>query len=120
MLIRVCLLILLITGLTVDNSQAQVVWEDPSSAVYPFLQRQAQKGAITLDDLAQPFSRKHIYEKLSQLDDSTTRLSSLEQKELAFYLQEYSEFNTELRDSSSFVKKDEAGRFRLLSVKKEG
>ena len=111
---------ILITGLYAQYSTAQVVWEDPNTSVYPFLQRQAQKGAINLDDLVQPFSRKHIYEKLTNLNDSIANLSLVEKKELEFYLQEYAEFNADLPDSSSFLKNDEAGRFRLISIKKDG
>ncbi|NEU10232.1 capsule assembly Wzi family protein [Flavihumibacter sp. R14] len=114
------LLILLITGLNLQPANSQVVWENPNTPVYPFLQRQAQKGLIELDDLIQPFSRKHIYVKLSEIRDSTTYLSSTEKKELNFFLQEYAEFDNSLPDSSGFFKKDEAGRWRLLSVKKDG
>ena len=113
-------LFLLIASQCPMAANAQVVYENPKSAVYPFLSRQAQKGMISFDDLIQPVSRKHIYEKLAELADSSAKLSSIELKELNFYLQEYSEFNTALLDSSSLLKNDEAGRFRFLSVKKDG
>lgn len=119
-LTKFLLSLVLLTSLCVSFSSAQVVWEDPNTAVYPFLQRQAQKGVISLDDLVQPFSRKMIYEKLAELRDSTAILSPVEKKELDFFLQEYSEFDAAMPDSISFLKKDEAGRWRLLSVKKEG
>jgi hypothetical protein len=110
--------ILLFCLLGFAEASAQVVWENPASPVYPFLQRQAQKGNINLDDLVQPISRKQIYEKLHELADSSADLSLTEKKEVTFYLQEYSEFNQELPDSSGFLKNDEAGRWRLISVKK--
>ncbi len=109
-----CFLLMIFAFKTGD---AQVVWENPETSVYPFLQRQAQKGNIELDDLVQPISRKLIYEKLIHLTDSAA-LNTVEQSELEFYLQEYAEFNTALADSSSFLKRDEAGRFRLISVRR--
>ena len=114
------ILFFLVLSLNLQVASAQVVWENPDAAVYPFLQRHAQKGNISLDDLVQPFSRKHIYDKLTQLRDSTGRLSVVEEKELEFYLNEYTEFDTTLPDSSGFLKNDEGGRWRFLSVKKDG
>ena len=114
------LFLLFITGFSVQHVQSQVVWENADAPVYPFLQRQAQRGLIELDDLVQPFSRKHIFEKLKSLSDSTGRLNSTEKKELEFFLIEYSEFDASLPDSSSLLKNDEAGRWRVVSVKKEG
>ncbi|MBC7743604.1 MAG: hypothetical protein H7096_00710 [Flavobacterium sp.] len=110
--------ILVAVFLQTGISNGQVVWENPKSGVYPFLSRQAQKGIISLDDIIQPISRKHIYDKLIELASSTVSLSSVEQKELGFYLIEYSEFNKDLPDSSGILKNDEAGRWRFLSVKK--
>ena len=114
------LLYLMVAGLTVQPVLSQVVWENPDAPVYPFLQRQAQKGLIELDELVQPISRKHIFDKLTEVKNSGTQLIPAEKKELAFYLQEYSEFDNSLPDSSSFLKNDESGRWRVLSVKKNG
>ena len=113
-------LFLFITGFSVQSVRSQVVWENPDSPVYPFLQRQAQKGLIELDDLIQPLSRKHIFERLTELRGSTAKLNAIENKELDFFLREYSEFDSSLPDSSSLLKNDEAGRWRVLSVKKDG
>ena len=110
---------LLFCLLGLAGASAQVVWETPASPVYPFLQRQAQRGNINLDDLMQPISRKQIYEKLHALADNSANLSLTEKKEVSFYLQEYAEFNEGLPDGSTFLKNDESGRWRFLSVRKD-
>lgn len=103
-----------------SNSYAQVVWQDPSSEIYNFLSRQAQKGNIQLEDLIQPVSRKEIALHLSALQDSVSKLSATEKAELGFYRKEFSEFGAELPDTLSFLKKDLAGRWRFLSVNENG
>ncbi|HYK77867.1 MAG TPA: hypothetical protein VEV16_12890 [Daejeonella sp.] len=101
------------------QSKAQVVWENPKAEVYPFLQRQAQKGNILLNDVIQPISRKQIAEHLQELSLLKSELNPTERKELEFFLQEYAEFTPDLStDSITFLKKDPAGRLRFLSVKK--
>lgn len=103
------------------DSAAQVVFENPKNPVYQYLSRQAQKGNLEFNDLIQPVSRKHISELLHTLKDSATNLSLTEQKELDFYLKEFSEFDQEGKpDTTTFFKKDAAGRWRFLSIKKDG
>lgn len=109
------LLLLLYVGFT---AKAQVVYENPKHQIYEFLSRQAQKGNIDFDDLIQPVSRKQIAMHLVSLQDSVHKLSRIERKELEFYQKEFSEFNAQLPDSTTFLKKDPAGRLRFLSVKK--
>ncbi|RZM24378.1 MAG: hypothetical protein EOO88_23035, partial [Pedobacter sp.] len=101
-------------------SQAQAVFENPKHQVYEFLSRQAQKGNIDFRDLIQPITRKQIAEQLAVLQENVTKLSVTEQKELTFYQKEFAEFNTNLKDTTTFFKKDQAGRWRFLSVKKDG
>lgn len=111
------LLILLALGL---KSNAQVVFENPNHPVYQFLARQAQKGNINFDDLIQPVSRKEISTLLHYLQDSVTTLSVKEQKEVTFYLNEYSEFNSDYRDSTHYLwGKDQYNNRALLNVKKD-
>ena len=117
--LRIILLLVLLTALN-SYSYAQVVWQDPGSEVYNFLSRQAQKGNIQLEDLIQPISRKEIALHLNTLQDSTIKLSATEQAELGFYLKEFSEFRTDLSDTLSFFKRDQAGRWRFLSVTEKG
>ncbi|WP_448105323.1 capsule assembly Wzi family protein [Pedobacter panaciterrae] len=101
------------------KSNAQVVYENPTNPVYKYLSRQAQKGNIEFNDLIQPVSRKQIASLLTSLQDSSAKLTTTEQKELAFYLQEFSEFSTNVKDTTTFFKKDQAGRWRFLSVTKD-
>ncbi|HUH33217.1 MAG TPA: capsule assembly Wzi family protein [Daejeonella sp.] len=105
---------------TALTAKAQFVPENPQHEIYPFLYRQAQKGNISLNDLIQPISRKEIAAHLRELQKSPDRLSPVELKELAFYKLEYSEFDSVARDSLTFFKKDQAGRLRFLSLKKDG
>jgi len=102
----------------ISPSFAQVVWENPKHQVYEFLSRQAQKGTIRLDDIMQPVSRKEIARQLRILQDSSERLSAIDKEELAFYLSEYSEFDEGLTDTTTFLKRDQTGRLRVLAVKK--
>lgn len=97
-------------------TNAQVVWDSPSNPVLQFLSRQAQKGNIKIDDFILPLSRKTIAAKLQYLTDSVQTLSATERSELEFYKIEYSEFNVGIRDSTTFLRKDQYGRLRFLTV----
>ena len=98
--------------------KAQIVWEDPDNPIHQFLGRQAQKGNVEITDFILPLSRKEIAAGLARLTDSIHKMSLVEQKELEFYLVEYSEFTSRVIDSTTFLKKDPSGRFRFLSVNK--
>lgn len=102
--------------LAAKSSAAQTVWEDPKNTIHQFLSRQAQKGNIEVIDFILPLSRKEIAADLAILKDSVHKLSVREQKELNFYLKEYSEFNVRVLDTTTFLKKDQAGRLRFLTV----
>jgi hypothetical protein len=105
--------------LTVSSPlKAQVVWENPQNEIYHYLEKLSQKGIIEFDDVMRPISRKTISEKLNELQNSISLLTPVERKELAFYKQEYSEFDSNLVDSTYILKKDQAGRLRALTVKK--
>ncbi len=104
----------------IADVQAQVIWENPKLPVNNFLSRQAQKGNIQITDFILPLSRKEIASQLSALQDSSHKLSDTEKKELNFYLREYAEFNQLKTDSTTFLKKDQHGRWRFLTVDKEG
>ena len=112
-----CALILLCIVLSsISNVQAQIIWENPKLPINSFLSRQAQKGNIEITDFILPMSRKEIALNLSALKDSIHKLSSIEKQELSYYMQEYSEFNTERVDSTIFFKKDAYKRWRAFSV----
>lgn len=110
-LLFICLLLTSIAGFS------QVIYENPNNPIYKYLSRQAQKGNIEYNDLIQPISRRDIAGYLSTLQSQIDKLSPTEQKELAFYQQEYAEFNPDFKDSTTFFKKDQFGRRRFLSVK---
>jgi hypothetical protein len=101
---------------TISTIQAQIVWENPKLPINSFLSRQAQKGNIEITDFILPMSRKEIAFNLSALKDSIHKLSSIEKQELNYYMQEYSEFNTERVDSTIFFKKDAYKRWRTFSA----
>lgn len=103
--------------LTSVAASAQVVYENPNNPIYKYLSRQAQKGNIEYNDLIQPISRRDIAGYLQTLQSHLTKLSPREQKELAFYQQEFSEFNADFKDSTTFFRKDQYDRWRFLSVK---
>lgn len=107
-------LILLVTFQKLD---AQVVYENPDHEIINFLNRQAQKGNIVIADYIQPLSRKEISKLVKQLDSVSLTLK--ERKELQFYQKDFSEFNSQSVDETSIIKKDEANRFRFLTVKKD-
>lgn len=115
---RTNFLALVLLILMAQTSTAQIVWEDPKNSIHQFLSRQAQKGNIEITDFILPLSRKEISANLATLNDSIHKLSLIEQKELVFYLKEYSEFSGRLIDSTTFLKKDQAGRLRFLAVDK--
>ena len=96
---------------------SQVIYENPNNPVYKYLSRQAQKGNIEYNDLIQPISRRDIVGYLSTLQGLEEKLSTTEKKELAFYQQEFSEFNDNFKDSTTFFRKDQYDRWRFLSVK---
>lgn len=114
--LRISVILLCITQLTLSNVLAQVVWENPRLPINSFLSRQAQKGNINIADFILPMSRKEIAFNLSALKDSIHKLSVIEKEELNFYLQEYTEFNSKRIDSTSFFKKDPYGRWRAFSA----
>lgn len=68
---------------------AQTVWENYRSEVYPYLSRMAQKGLVEFSDIIQPVSRELITTRLLQLDSMRNQLTTIERKELDFYLREY-------------------------------
>jgi hypothetical protein len=100
---------------TLSSVQAQIVWENPKLPINSFLFRQAQKGNIEITDFILPMSRKEIAFNLAALKDSLHKLSSIEKQELNYYMQEYSEFNHQIPDSTIFFKKDAYKRWRAFS-----
>ena len=98
-----------------NQLSAQTIFENYRSEVYPFLNRMAQKGLVDFYDIIQPVSRTQITESLINLQNKKSQLSSTEQKELTFYLQEFAN----IKDTSAkidFFKKDANNRWRSIHI----
>jgi hypothetical protein len=91
----------------------QNVWENTSSEVHPFLYRMAQKGFIEYNDLIKPINRVHVLSVLNILKQQDSVLTSVEKKELNFYLIEYT---TPLKEQISLFKKDQNKRWRAGAI----
>ncbi len=99
---------------------AQDVYENHQSEIYNYLARLAQKGIIRFDDQIRPLSRTYLLNCLDSVSAKTSKLSSLEKSELAFYLQEFNaqRFNKATENGNPvFLKKDAVGRWRMLYAK---
>ena len=103
------------------KASGQSVWEDHRGEVYNYLSRMAQKGFIVFNDHIRPLSRIYIEQCLDSLAAHQTQLSRVEQKELDFYRQEYTDSKELQRDSSAIdtkptvFKKDGYARWRFFS-----
>ncbi|HOJ19240.1 MAG TPA: capsule assembly Wzi family protein [Ignavibacteriaceae bacterium] len=77
-------------------SLAQTVFEPMGNRVYSFLERMNLKGFISLNDEAQPYARRLIAAKLSELILQKNNLNDVERNELEWFVKE---FYPELRRS---------------------
>ena len=120
---RILLIIAILFIGTAVKVNAQVVWENYRNEVYDYLARMAQKGLIQFDDVIKPLSRTYIAKSLQELSQHPDQLSSVEKKELQFYLQEfYNELDTTLitNSTTSFFTKDEGKRWRAFNIRSKG
>jgi hypothetical protein len=81
---------------------AQVVLQPITSSVYEFLDEMAQMKYIELNSAVKPYSRMFIAQKLQEIEEHQTSLNNRQQKELAFYFQD---FNKELKPKGEFKKR---------------
>jgi len=77
--------------------------------IYAFLEEMADAHFIEINSIARPWSRKYIAEKLSELEARYDQLTTVQQKEVDFYLKD---FNKELKPDNHFRK-----RFDILYYK---
>lgn len=70
--------------------QGQQVYERNSLEIYSFLSTMSQKGFIEWNDLIYPITKEKITNALFYLNANKEKLNTLEQQELSFYLNEYS------------------------------
>ena len=95
--------------------------EPQTKEVYNYLYRMSEKGLIQWDDLVLPLDRHTIAIALLQVQKQESKLSTIEKKELLFYLTEYyydihlfaSDYL--INDKVNLFHKDEAGRFRTVA-----
>lgn len=86
---------LLLFRITAD---AQVVFYDQSNKeAYDFLEEMASLKAIQLNNVVLPITRKEIYSLLKEVEAKREILNARQQKELAFYQQEFIEDGPEYR-----------------------
>ena len=98
-----------------NNTNAQNIWENPSSPVYSYVNRMAQKGLIEFNDLIKPVNRNLIQTTLLELSTKKKALTLVEYNELEFYLQEYRPFFN--NDSTlQLLKKDINNRWRFFNI----
>jgi hypothetical protein len=84
-------LFLIFLVISCQPALSQVVYERHTNEVYNFLSRFAQKGVIVFDDMIRPVSKEKIRVALDSVAAYPQLLSATEQKELAFYQEEYNE-----------------------------
>ena len=65
--VKVLLLAILANLCLAGVVQAQTIWEDSRSLIYPYLTRMADKGLITLQDVVLPITHTQINEALKTL-----------------------------------------------------
>jgi len=112
--IKLGYIILFVTASFKSNSQT--IWENQNSEVYSYLYRLSQKGLIDFQDIIRPISRNQIGNLLIELEGKSTQLSSVEKKELAFYLQEFRPIKVDDFGKIQFIKKDVNKRLRGLFI----
>jgi len=84
--LQFCILFLLFA---VKFVAAQPVYERHTHEVYSFLARMAQKGLLEWNDNIKPITKQEILAALDSLAAQKVVLTTLEQKELAFYQGEF-------------------------------
>ena len=92
--------------------------------IYFFIDNQASKGNIRIFDDIRPYTRLTIAEKLLELSNKTSELTSTEKEELDFYKKEYAfEIKYIEKDTTvvnEFFKSGTTGRFKLFKYYDSG
>jgi hypothetical protein len=99
---------------SIENINAQNIFENNQAEVYNYLSRISQKGFINFNDLIQPVSRKEISFKLKELSLKDSLLNKIEKEELYFYIKEYGINIQATYDKIFIIKKDEKNRWRAF------
>lgn len=95
--------------------------EPAHSSVYDYLYRMAQKGLIRWNDYQLPLDRKAIAAAMDSLTLLQEKLTRTENRERAFYQQEYAFDGAETpAEQTVFFRKDAANRWRAARLDKDG
>ena len=109
----------LLLSFIAKQTNSQTIWENKNVEAYAYLARMAQKGFIQLNDIIQPIERNKIANALNQLLQQKENLSSIELKELEFYLQEYNQdlvADSLIKNEIGFFVKDVYKRPRMFFI----
>ncbi len=112
-------LILLVLSFITKHTYSQTIWENKNVEAYAYLARMAQKGFIQFNDIIQPIERTRIAKALFQLSQQRASLTSIELKELDFYLQEYNQdliADSLIKNEIGFFVKDAFQRPRMFFI----
>ena len=116
--IRLVLLVLVLNFI-VYKTYSQTIWENKNVEAHAYLARMAQKGFIEFNDIIQPIERTKIANALFQLSQQRASLTSIELKELDFYLQEYNQdliADSLIKNEIGFFVKDAHQRPRMFFI----
>ena len=116
--IRFVLFYLLLSFIA-KHANAQTIWENKNVEAQAYLARMAQKGFIQFNDIIQPIERTKIANTLFQLSQQRASLTSIELKELEFYLQEYNQdliADSLIKNEIGFFVKDAHQRARMFFI----
>ena len=112
-------LFLLVLSFIAKHTYSQTIWENKNVEAHAYLARMAQKGFIQFNDIIQPIERTKIANALFQLSQQRTSLTSIELKELDFYLQEYNQdliADSLIKNEIGFFVKDAYKRPRMFFI----
>jgi hypothetical protein len=112
-------LFFIVLSFIAKHTYSQTIWENKNVEAHAYLARMAQKGFIQFNDIIQPIERTKIANALFQLSQQRTSLTSIELKELDFYLQEYNQdliADSLIKNEIGFFVKDAHQRPRMFFI----
>jgi hypothetical protein len=104
-----------------SHSFSQIAFEPERNSVYQFLINLSQKGIVELEDQIMPISRIKMAKLLWEIDQKRERLTPLEQRELHFYLKDFSfevakTTGNQLSETYlNYFRTDQTGRWRIFT-----
>ena len=96
---------------------AQEVYENHKSEIYNYIGRMAQKGFVDFEDHIRPLTKTYLKNCLDTIALKSNKLTDIEKKELAFYLQEFNALaSINYNAIPTYISKDKVGRWRSFYV----